>query len=158
MPVFVSAQPSRTLAAARVAPSLAQLTARAPSSSVVIYGTSWCEHCREAKEFYQASGVSVTYHDVEADPSKEAEVKAKLRAAGLKFSGFPVIESGGKISVGFVRPDAAPKKLAQAEESPTDDAQESEPRREDFAIPKSALALAAGVLAGWFISALRRRS
>lgn len=74
---------------------------------VVIYGASWCDHCKAAKTFYEKTGVPVAYVDIEKSPEREAEMNAKLKRIGRSFSALPVIDDRGKISVGFSPPSTA---------------------------------------------------
>lgn len=87
---------------AALAPSAAQASAAAPASKckkgpVVLYGTSWCGVCAEARAYFRRKGVSFTDKDVEKDASAMAEMKSKAPSA----TSYPVIDVGGEIMPGF---------------------------------------------------------
>ncbi len=76
---------------------------------VVIYGTSWCHFCKLARAWLEARHVAFADKDIEADPKAAANMKAKLKAAGIRFGGVPVLDVHGHLIVGF-----DPKALAEA--------------------------------------------
>jgi len=63
---------------------------------VAMFSTSWCPHCRRARRFFQAYGLSVVDHDVEADAQAAAELK---RRSGGKA--VPLIDVDGVALQGF---------------------------------------------------------
>jgi glutaredoxin len=79
----------------------------------VIYGAEWCGPCHQAKAYLERRGVPVTFHDIEKDPKRAAEMKRKLREANRSDGNIPVIDVGGKLFVGF-NPRALDQAIAQA--------------------------------------------
>lgn len=69
--------------------------------SIIIYTTSWCGVCAQLRKYLRQKGISFTEKDIEKDPSAQSEMLAKLKNAGLKGSGVPVIDLYGEIIVGF---------------------------------------------------------
>lgn len=89
-----SARPSPTEAPTAAAPS-AKLT-------VIVYGADWCQACKDAMRYLRKKGVSAIEKDIEEDETARAEMKAKMRRAGLSDrGGIPVIDVRGKILQGF---------------------------------------------------------
>lgn len=76
---------------------------------VTIYGTSWCHFCKLARRWLTARHVPFVDKDIEADPKAAAELRAKLKAAGIRFGGVPVLDVRGHLIEGF-----DPKALAEA--------------------------------------------
>lgn len=67
--------------------------------NIELFGTDWCGHCRKAREFMRANGISFTNHDVDANPM------LKERARRLSGSGgVPVIVIDGAVMTGFSVP------------------------------------------------------
>ena len=73
----------------------------AHDDEVTIYGTSWCHFCKAARAFLEARHVPFVDVDIEADARAAAEMKAKLRAAGIRFGGVPVLDVRGRLIEGF---------------------------------------------------------
>jgi glutaredoxin len=71
---------------------------------VIIYGASWCGACHEAAAYLKKKGIAFVEKDIEADPSAEREMSAKLAKAGLRGSGIPVMDVKGQVMVGFSAP------------------------------------------------------
>lgn len=69
--------------------------------SVTIYGTSWCHFCKAARAFLTARHVPFVDVDIEADAKAAAQMKAKLKAAGIRFGGVPVLDVRGRLIEGF---------------------------------------------------------
>ena len=68
------------------------------SVDVVMYVTSWCPYCRKALAFLATQpNVRVTTYDIEASPSRRAEM---LRKNGGR-NATPVTDIGGRIVLGF---------------------------------------------------------
>lgn len=70
-------------------------------AKVVIYGAEWCKPCHMAEAYLEKKGVPFVHKDIEASQQDEDEMRAKLKAAGIKTHSIPVIDVGGKILVGF---------------------------------------------------------
>jgi glutaredoxin len=68
---------------------------------VIIYGTSWCGACKQAKEFLAGRRIPYIEKDVERDPRAAAELAAKAAQAGISADRVPIIDVRGRILVGF---------------------------------------------------------
>jgi glutaredoxin len=89
-----SARPSPTQAPTAAAPS-AKLT-------VIVYGADWCQPCKDAMRYLRRKGVNAIEKDIEEDEGARAEMKAKMKRAGISDrGGIPVIDIRGKILQGF---------------------------------------------------------
>ena len=95
-----------------------------PDGSVVVYSATWCGYCKKAKAWLQQNHVPFVERDVEKAPGAQAELSAKLKAAGVPGGGIPVIDWGGTLVVGFDLPalerlrDQAPPAAALAAPAP----------------------------------------
>ena len=65
------------------------------SSSVVMYSTSWCPHCKRARAYFASHGIA--YRDV--DVEKSASGAREFRELG--GGGVPLILAGGRAMRGF---------------------------------------------------------
>ena len=63
--------------------------------SVTMYSTDWCGHCKNARKYFAAKGISYREIDVEKSESGAREFKS------LGGSGVPLILVGGKAMSGF---------------------------------------------------------
>ncbi|HOX42646.1 MAG TPA: glutaredoxin domain-containing protein [Myxococcota bacterium] len=77
---------------------------RPTRARVVLYTAPWCGFCRKAAAFLRERGVAFELRDIEAEPEAAAELARKLRQAGLRDAGIPVLDIGGQLVVGFDRP------------------------------------------------------
>ncbi len=68
---------------------------------VVLYGTSWCGACAQARAWLKANGVPFADKDVEKDERAAAEMQRKMRRANMAFGGVPVIDAMGELMLGF---------------------------------------------------------
>ncbi len=66
---------------------------------VVVFSTPTCSFCNMAKSYFREKGVKFTDIDVSRD---QAAARDMVRRSGQM--GVPVIDIGGKIVVGFNRP------------------------------------------------------
>lgn len=66
---------------------------------VVVFSTPTCSYCNMAKAYFREKGIKFTDIDVSRD---QAAARDMVRRSGQM--GVPVIEIGGKIVVGFNRP------------------------------------------------------
>jgi glutaredoxin len=71
------------------------LAQAAPSKQVVMYATSWCPYCQQARNYFREQGIPYVEHDIE----KDAEAKRAYQAFGGK--GIPVIFVGQQRMNGF---------------------------------------------------------
>lgn len=62
---------------------------------VVMYATSWCPYCRQARNYFRAQGIPYVEHDIE----KDAAARQAYKAFGGK--GIPVIFVGKRRLNGF---------------------------------------------------------
>lgn len=74
--------------------------------SITMYATSWCGHCRRAREYFASRGIAYTEVDVEASP----EGNRRFKELGGK--GVPLIVAGDKVMRGF-SPDGFEQLLAR---------------------------------------------
>jgi glutaredoxin len=77
-------------------PSKRELMDAIHSTPVSMFSTSWCPHCRRARRFFQAYGVSVVDHDIDVDAEAAAEL---ARRSGGKA--VPWIDIDGRQLKGF---------------------------------------------------------
>lgn len=56
---------------------------------IVLYSTSWCPHCRAAKEYFTKNDIPFINRDVELDSAAMAELTGKYKSQGV-----PVIVLG----------------------------------------------------------------
>ncbi len=88
---------------AKLAPPPSQ-NAPAPSDlgvDAIVYGAEWCKPCHLAEGYLKSVGAKVIKKDIEEDPGAAAEMRSKLKAAGLSGSSIPVLDVGGTILKGF---------------------------------------------------------
>jgi glutaredoxin len=99
-----------------------------PDGSVLVYSAEWCGFCKKAKAWMKQNGVPFVERDVEKMPGAQAELSAKLRAAGTPGGGIPVIDWAGTLVMGFDRPrleellKARPPALTSADAGPSSQA------------------------------------
>ncbi len=67
----------------------------------IVYGADWCKPCHMAEDYLKKKGARVVKKDIEEDPSAAAEMRAKLKRAGLGGSSIPILDVGGTILKGF---------------------------------------------------------
>ncbi len=63
---------------------------------VILYQTSWCPYCTKAREFLKNTGVSLTIYNIEQDPAKGEEMRAKSGSRAV-----PVVDVEGIIIRGY---------------------------------------------------------
>jgi glutaredoxin-like YruB-family protein len=56
---------------------------------IVLYSTSWCPHCKEAKEYFTRNNIPFINRDVEIDPDAMTVLTGKYKSQGV-----PVIVLG----------------------------------------------------------------
>lgn len=71
---------------------------QAQEQLVVVYSTSWCGHCKNAKSYLNAMHVEFTNYDIET-----SEV-GKQKYQALKGKGVPLIFVGNQRIDGFDKP------------------------------------------------------
>lgn len=77
------------------------MAAPAHTNQVVLYGTSWCGYCKQAREYFRRKHIDFIEKDVEKDPGAASELVQKATAQGVRPSGVPVIDVYGKIIAGW---------------------------------------------------------
>jgi glutaredoxin len=70
---------------------------------VILYSAPWCGFCKRAAAFLRRRGVDFVERDIESEPAAAVELERKLRAAGLRGGGIPVLDIGGRLVIGFDR-------------------------------------------------------
>lgn len=68
---------------------------------VVVYGTSWCGACAQARSWLRSHKVPFADKDVEKDPRAAATMQRKVERAGMALGGVPVIDVMGTLVLGF---------------------------------------------------------
>lgn len=68
---------------------------------IILYGTSWCGACRQARTFLTQRGVDFVERDIEKDAAAAAELQQKAAAAGIPADRVPIIDVRGRLMVGF---------------------------------------------------------
>ena len=68
---------------------------------VVLYGTSWCGACAQARGWVKSQGIPFADKDVEKDERAAAEMQRKMRRANMSLGGVPVIDAMGELMLGF---------------------------------------------------------
>jgi glutaredoxin 3 len=76
-----------------------EMTDQKIQPKVVVFSTPTCSFCNLAKSYFREKGVKFTDIDVSRD---QAAARDMMRRSGQM--GVPVIDIGGKIVVGFNRP------------------------------------------------------
>lgn len=66
-----------------------------PDNNVIMYATSWCGYCKQARNYFNANGIPYTEYDIE----KDVDAKAAYDQLGAK--GVPVILVGENRMNGF---------------------------------------------------------
>jgi glutaredoxin 3 len=77
-------------------PSASEVAAAVHSTPVLMFSTGWCPHCKRARAFFQANGISVTDRDIEADRAAAAELKRRTGGKAI-----PMIDVDGQQLLGF---------------------------------------------------------
>jgi glutaredoxin 3 len=68
---------------------------------VVMYMSSSCPVCRNARTWLNRQHVSFVERNVGSDPAAAAELQQKARRAGIRADGVPVFDVGGRLIAGF---------------------------------------------------------
>ncbi|MBN2498660.1 MAG: hypothetical protein JXR96_28980 [Deltaproteobacteria bacterium] len=74
-----------------------------PAARIVLYTTPWCGFCKRAAAYLRERGVAFEERDIEANRWAAVELERKMREAGLRGGGVPVIDIDGFLVVGFDR-------------------------------------------------------
>ncbi len=79
-------------------------SAQRGKGGVILYSTSWCGYCTQARAWLKRRGVPFVEKDVERDPAAAKELAGKRARAGIRSGGVPVIDVGGSLVLGFDKP------------------------------------------------------
>jgi glutaredoxin 3 len=74
---------------------------RRAGSRVVLYGTSWCPACVQARAWFEEQKIPFDDKDIERDEDAREELEEKKRAAGITRDAVPVIDVNGELMVGL---------------------------------------------------------
>lgn len=80
----------------RLKPEISAQLANFTKSQVVMFATSWCPYCAQARELFAANGVRYVEFDIERDLDE-----ARFQKDVLRMSGVPIIVIGNRIVPGF---------------------------------------------------------
>ncbi len=75
-------------------------TKKKKQKRVIVFSTPTCTYCNQAKRYFREKGVRFTDVDVSKDA---AAARDMVRRSGQQ--GVPVIDIGGRIVVGFNKPE-----------------------------------------------------
>jgi glutaredoxin len=67
----------------------------------IVYGTSWCEACKAARQYLVSHLVPFTSKDIENDPSAARELQEKASRFGISADRVPILDVRGRLLVGF---------------------------------------------------------
>jgi glutaredoxin len=70
-------------------------------AGVVLYGTSWCGACAQARKYFSDKHIPFVDKDIEADQMAANELAFKAKRARVSFKGVPVIDVRGHLMEGF---------------------------------------------------------
>jgi len=86
-------------------------TASAPATDkVLLFSTSWCPHCRTARQWLESNGVPFEEKDVEGDPAAQrllAELGRKQGIPDHMLSSVPILYARGQLILGFNQAELA---------------------------------------------------
>ena len=68
---------------------------------VVLYSTSWCGYCKQARAYLEKRGIDYEEKDIEADPDALAELKKKAVGTRIRRGSVPVLDVKGTLVQGF---------------------------------------------------------
>jgi glutaredoxin len=71
------------------------------SADVILYTAPWCGFCKKAADHLRQKGIAFEERDIDNDRQAALELSNKLREAGLKGGGVPVLDIAGTIVIGF---------------------------------------------------------
>lgn len=68
---------------------------------VIVYGTSWCGACRQARELLDELQIESSFVNVDTDPAGARALAVKAARVGLTADRVPIIDVHGRLLVGF---------------------------------------------------------
>ena len=80
---------------------LSDLGPIAKNEGVIVYTAVWCAPCKSLKSWLTSEGIPFQSKDIEQDPGASAEMAAKLKKAGMRAGGIPVVDVAGTMIQGF---------------------------------------------------------
>jgi len=93
--VMYGSQPPTSAKAKVVEDRIQSYSAPATTQAVVMYATSWCGYCAQARAYFAKNRIRYVEYDVEKDAAAKAEFKR------LGGRGVPLIVQGGSVMRGF---------------------------------------------------------
>src|SRR5205814_6785515 len=87
--------PPETQRAPDVSPASSKPAQISAAMPVVMYATSWCPYCAQARAYFAKKGVSYVEYDIEKSAAASAEFKR------LGGRGVPLIVHGANVMRGF---------------------------------------------------------
>lgn len=72
-----------------------------PHDQIILYGTSWCGACKQARAWLEARHIPYVEKDIERDSAAAAELASKAAQAGFRPSSVPIIDVRGRLMIGF---------------------------------------------------------
>ncbi|MFT7621742.1 MAG: glutaredoxin [Myxococcota bacterium] len=100
-------EPAAARPAGNAAPSLAGQPSPSPaakSEGVIMFSTTWCGVCGQAKRWFRNKGIPYEELDVEKTPGARQKMHTLAKQSGFptnQLNGVPVIWVGGKMLSGF---------------------------------------------------------
>jgi glutaredoxin len=73
----------------------------AEHQQVIVYGTSWCGACKDARELLAELYIDPVFVNVDTDPAGAERLAARAARVGLIVDRVPVIDVHGRLLVGF---------------------------------------------------------
>jgi arsenate reductase-like glutaredoxin family protein len=68
---------------------------------VTLYGASWCNACKAAREYLRARRIPFADRDIERDEAAARELRAKAKRLGIAADRIPVLDVRGRLLIGF---------------------------------------------------------
>lgn len=68
---------------------------------IVMYGTTWCGACRQAREYFTKQQMRYVFKDVEKDPQAAFEFSEVRRRHKMKREAYPTLVIGEQATIGF---------------------------------------------------------
>ena len=93
--------PGRVLPRSELEASLADEQAMPAQPQIILYSTSWCGVCKQAKKFLKEKSLAFIELDIERNEEAAKELRVKSERANIPLGGVPVIDIGGTLMRGF---------------------------------------------------------
>ena len=99
------AGPKATVALSAPPPSQArQAQAKTGDNEVIMFSTSWCGVCANARRWFRNKGIAIVEKDIEEDAAAEADLQKRAAQVGVdrsRLTGVPIIWVNGQLFPGF---------------------------------------------------------